>query len=91
LNYANVEDFVPWLENPENTRSGDWEKASRMIGDLCIDDNGQMHCPIRTLAILKQLTGKTLDSPQQWVQWWYDNRANVALSGDGRTLVTKPE
>ncbi len=91
LNYANVEDFVPWLENPENTRSGDWEKASRMIGDLCIDDNGQMHCPIRTLAILKQLTGKTFDSPQQWVQWWHDNRANVALSGDGRTLVTKPE
>ncbi|MGA9977745.1 MAG: hypothetical protein WBQ08_03850 [Candidatus Sulfotelmatobacter sp.] len=91
LNYANVEDFVPWLENPENTRSGDWEKASRMIGDLCVDDNGQMHCPIRTLAILKQLTGKTFDSPQQWVQWWHDNRANVALSGDGRTLVTKPE
>ena len=91
LNYANLEDFVPWLENPENTRSIDWEKASAMIGDLCIDDNGQMHCPIRTLAILKQLTGKTFDLPQEWVHWWQDNRANVVLSGDGRTLVTKPE
>jgi hypothetical protein len=89
VNYANLEDFVPWLENPENTRSGDWEKASLMVGDLCIDDNGQMHCPIRTLSILKQLTGKTFDSPEQWVQWWHDNRAKVALSGDGRTLVTK--
>jgi hypothetical protein len=91
LDYTNLENFVSWLENPENTRSSDWEKASAMIGDLCIDDNGQMHCPIRTLAILKQLTGKTFDLPQEWVHWWQDNRANVVLSGDGRTLVTKPE
>lgn len=66
-------------------------KASGMIGDLCIDDKGQMHCPIRTLAILKQLTRNTFDSPQQWVQWWHDNRGNVVLSEDGRTLVTKLE
>jgi hypothetical protein len=91
LDYANLEDFVPWLKNPENTRSSDWGKASGMIGDLCIDDKGQMHCPIRTLAILKQLTRKTFDSPQQWVQWWHDNRGNVVLSEDGRTLVTKLE
>ncbi len=91
LNYANLEDFVPWLENPENTRLRDWEKASAMIGDLCLDDNGQIHCPIGTLAILKQLTGNTFDSPEQWVQWWHDNRAKVVLSGDGRTLVTKLE
>jgi len=89
LNYANLQDFVPWLENPENTRSNDWEKASGMIGDLCFDDNGQIHCPIRTLAILKELTGKTFDSPEEWVQWWRNNRAIVVLSGDGRTLVTK--
>ena len=88
LNYTNLEDFVSWLENPENTRSRDWEKANAMIGDLCVEDKGQIHCPIRTLAILKQLTGKTFDSPQQWVQWWHHNRANVVLSGDGRTLVT---
>jgi hypothetical protein len=25
------------------------------------------------------------------VHWWQDNRATVVLSGDGRTLVTKPE
>lgn len=86
LNYTNLEDFVPWLENPENTRASDWEKASAMIGDLCINDNGQIHCPIRTLAILKELTANTFDSPQQWVNWWHDNRANVVLSRDGRTL-----
>jgi hypothetical protein len=89
LNYANLEDFATWLENPENTRSSDWEKASAMVGGLCIDDKGQIRCPIRTLAILKQLTGKAFDSPQGWVQWWHHNRTNVALSGDGRTLVTK--
>jgi len=89
LNYANLEDFVTWLENPQNTRASDWEKASAMVGDLCIDDKGQIRCPIRTLAILKQLIGKAFDSPQEWVQWWHDNRTNVVLSGDGRTLVTK--
>ena len=91
LNYANLEDFVPWLESPENTRSSDWEKASAMVGDLCVHDKGQIRCPSRTLAILKELTGKTFDSPEEWVQWWHDNRANVLLSGDGRTLVTKLE
>jgi len=91
LNYANLEDFVTWLENPENTRSNDWEKASGMIGDLCLHDNGQISCPIRTRSIMEELTGKTFASPDEWVQWWHDNRTNVVLSGDGRTLVTKPE
>jgi hypothetical protein len=86
LNYANLEDFITWLENPENTRSNDWEKASATIGDLCINDDGQMHCPIRTLAILKELTGNTFVSPQAWVKWWHDNREDVVLSADGRTL-----
>jgi hypothetical protein len=86
LDYANLEDFVRWLENPENTRSNDWEKASGMVGDLCIDDHGQIRCPIRTLAILKELTGNTFDSPQEWVNWWHDNRTKVVLSVDGRTL-----
>jgi uncharacterized membrane protein len=89
LNSANLEDFVTWLENPQNTRASDWEKASAMVGDLCVDDKGQIHCPIRTLAILKELSGKGFDSPQEWVQWWHHNRTNVVLSGDGRTLVTK--
>jgi hypothetical protein len=89
LNYANLEDFVTWLENPQNTRASDWEKASAMVGDLCVDDKGQIRCPIRTLATLKQLTGKTFDAPAEWAQWWHDNRTNVVLSGDGRTLATK--
>jgi hypothetical protein len=38
---------------------------------------------------LKLLTGNTFDSPQQWAQWWHDNRASIALSEDGRMLVTK--
>jgi hypothetical protein len=91
LNYPNLEDFVPWLENPQNTRLRDWEKASGMIGELCVDDKGQIRCPIRTLAILKELTGNAFDSPQEWVKWWHDNRPNVSLSADGRTLVTKSE
>ena len=90
LNYASLEDFVPWLENPENTRAQDWEKASAMINDLCLDDRGyQYHCPLRTLATLKELTGKTFDSTKEWVRWWQDNRANLVLSEDGRRLVTK--
>ena len=40
LSYASVEEFVPWLENPQNTRVEDWEKAYVMIGNLCIDNKG---------------------------------------------------
>jgi hypothetical protein len=90
LNYTSLEDFVPWLKNPENTRAEDWQKAQSMIGDLCLNDRGySIHCPVRTIATLKELTGKTFDSPAEWVRWLHDNRTNLVLSGDGRKLVTK--
>jgi hypothetical protein len=69
-------------------RLGLWMKATIKIDDLCITDRGQVHCPTRTVRILKQLTGQSFDSPAQWVQWWQDNRAYLALSADGRTLVS---
>jgi hypothetical protein len=90
LNYASLEDFVTWLENPENTRAKDWERARTMVNDICLDDRAyEDHCRLRTLATLKELTGKTFDSPEEWVRWWHDNRTDLVLSGDGRKLVTK--
>ena len=75
------------LRPAQNTRVQDWERAYVMIGNLCIDDKGyNIHCPIRTLYVLKELTGKRFDSSEEWVRWWHENRENLFLSGDGRTL-----
>ena len=61
-----------------------------MVNDICLDDRAyEDHCRLRTLATLKELTGKTFDSPEEWVRWWHDNRTDLVLSGDGRKLVTK--
>jgi hypothetical protein len=38
---------------------------------------------------LKLITDETFDSPEQWVQWWQMNHANLILSADGRKLVSK--
>jgi len=70
-------------------RFSTWQNAMPMVRDLCLEDHGGIHCPKKTLETLKLLTGNTFDSPAQWAQWWHDNRANIALSEDGRTLVTK--
>jgi hypothetical protein len=89
--YATAEE---WTQALNQVRGNDprftaWQNATVMVVDLCLEDHGAIHCPRQTLKTLKLLTGNSFDSPAQWAQWWHDNRANVALSGDGRTLVTK--
>lgn len=88
LDYSQLEDFIPWLENPENTRGDELEKAKIMVSEICLPDIGT-HCSRVTLDTLQQLTGKTFASPEDWEQWWSDERENVILSADGRTLITK--
>jgi hypothetical protein len=89
-NYATLGDFVPWLENPENTRRDEWDRANILVDDLCIDEGDtSFRCPRRTMASLRALTGKTFISPEMWVQWWRENRSNLVLSDDGRMLVAK--
>ena len=88
LDYSQVEDFIPWLENPENTRGDEWEKAQLMVQDLCLEDVGG-HCPRIALETLQQLTGKTFASPEEWEQWWNQNKADIILSADGRTLTVR--
>lgn len=66
-----------------------WQVAMTMVSDLCLEGKEGFHCPTPTLKALKLLTGNDFDSPAQWLHWWQDNRDNVALSDDGRTLVTK--
>jgi len=89
--YATAEE---WKQALNQVRGNDprftaWQNATVMVVDLCLEDHGAIHCPRQTLKTLKLLTGNTFDSPAQWAQWWHDNRANIALSEDGRMLVTK--
>jgi hypothetical protein len=89
--YATPEEWMQALNQPRpnDARFTAWQNATAMVMDLCQEDHGSFHCPGQTLKTLKLLTGNTFDSPQQWEQWWHDNRATIALSEDGRTLVSK--
>jgi len=89
--YATADEWTHALTQirRDDPRFAVWQNATVMVMDLCLEDHETIHCPIRTLKTLKLLTGNTFDSPAQWAQWWHDNRANIALSDDGRTLVTK--
>lgn len=89
--YATAEEWMQALNQPRGNdpRFTAWQNATVMVVDLCLEDHGAIHCPTQTLKTLKLLTGKTFDSPQQWERWWRDNRASIALSEDGRMLVTK--
>jgi len=89
--YATAEEWTRALNQVRGNdpRFTTWQNATVMVVDLCLEDHGAIHCPRQTLKTLKLLTGNTFDSPQQWAQWWHDNRASIALSEDGRMLVTK--
>jgi hypothetical protein len=89
LSCENTEEYIPWLENPENARFADWQKATGLISDLCLEDRGAHNCPTGTVATLEKLTGKNFATPGEWLKWWHDHRTNAALSEDGRRLVTK--
>jgi len=88
LNYSSLEDFMIWLQNPENTLGEEWGKGDKVVGAAYETPE-----PFSTKHLasewLKLMTDKTFDSPDDWVQWWQKNHASLILSADGRKLVSK--
>ena len=87
LNYSTPEEFVPWLQNPENARQEEWQKARDLANDLS-DDRRPQAGAIFAMGWLKSMTDQSFDFPHEWAQWWQNNHANLTLSADGRKLVT---
>jgi hypothetical protein len=87
LTYSNLADFMVWLQNPENTLGEEWVKGEKTLA--AYDGPGPFSSKRLALDWLKLLTDQTLDSPEQWVQWWEKNHSNLVLSADGRKLVSK--
>ncbi len=86
LNYSNPEEFIPWLQNAENTRQEEWQKARELANDLYDDRNPHAGDSL-PMGWLKSMTDQSFDSPEDWAQWWQNNHANLTLSADGRKLV----
>jgi hypothetical protein len=85
------DDFLPWLQRPENRAFLKWATARKLIFE--ISDTAQNMDPVsqKSTAMywLKETTNQSFDSPEKWVQWWQDNRSLLALSDDGLKLVVK--
>jgi hypothetical protein len=87
LNYSRLEDFVIWLQNPENTRGEEWEKGEQVV--RAYDGPEPISNKRMALDWLKLITDQTFDSPEDWVLWWQENHSNLVLSADGRKLASK--
>ncbi len=91
LTYSRLEDYIAWLQNPDNTRSNEWANAEQLVRDL--DDDHELSSPISprrwAMGWMKDVTDQSFDSPEKWVRWWQENRANLVLSEDGRKLVSR--
>jgi hypothetical protein len=63
--------FVPWLENPNNTRREEWEIAGRQIKDAYEgqDFNSPLSHKRWAMGWMKVTTDQTYDMPEQWVRW----------------------
>lgn len=85
------DDFLPWLQRPENRLLFEWATARNLIFE--ISDPRQNTDPVSqknsAMYWLKETTNQSFDSPEKWVQWWQDNRSLLALSDDGLKLVVK--
>jgi hypothetical protein len=81
------DDFLPWLQRPENVNYADWAKA----WDVIREGQNQDVVSRRDAATdwLKNKAGRSFDSSEKWVQWWQENRSNLVLSEDGLKLVIK--
>jgi len=88
MSYSSLEDFMIWLQNPENTLGEEWEKGEKIVG-AAYDTPEPFSTKRLALDWLKLITDQTFDSPEQWVQWWQMNHANLIVSADGRKLVSK--
>jgi hypothetical protein len=70
-NYSSLDEFVAWLENPDNTRREEWEIAGRQIKDAYEgqDFNSPLSHKRWAMGWLKDTTDQTYDMPEQWVRW----------------------
>jgi hypothetical protein len=89
---ARHDDFLPWLQRPENVPFLEWAKARNLTFEIQDERQLQDEVSQRNTAMywLKNTTGRSFDFPEKWVQWWQENRSNLVLSEDGRKLVIKP-
>ena len=88
LTYSQIEDFMVWLQNPENTLGEEWDKGEQVVR-AAYDGPEPFSSKRLALDWLKLITDQTFDSSEQWVQWWQKNHSNLILSADGRKLVGK--
>jgi hypothetical protein len=88
LTYSQMEDFMVWLQNPENTLGEEWDKGEEVVR-AAYDGPEPFSSKRLALDWLKLITDQTFDSSEQWVQWWQKNHSNLILSADGRKLVGK--
>ena len=88
LTYSTPEEFIPWLENPENTRQDEWRRARDLLGDLQGTDPryGLDHA----MSVLRMITGQSFGSSENWIEWWQAKRTRLILSTDGAKLVVDP-
>jgi hypothetical protein len=88
---ARHNDFLPWLQRPENVHYAEWAKARSLTFEAYDERQLQDVFSRRDTAMdgMKNTTGQSFDSPEKWVRWWQENRSNLILSADGRKLVSK--
>jgi hypothetical protein len=87
LDYSRLEDFVIWLQNPENTRGEEWERGEQVL--RAYDSPEPFSNKRLALDWLKLITGQTFDLLEDWAKWWQQNRSNLVLSEDGQKLVNR--
>jgi hypothetical protein len=87
LNYFAPEDYIPWLQNPDNSRQQEWLKARDLVGDLM--DTNPLATLRQAMSVLKLITDQAFDSPETWVKWWQENHSTVSLSTNGRKLTVR--
>jgi hypothetical protein len=86
LTYSAPEDYIPWLQNPDNTRQQEWLKARQLADDL---PDASLLGTRHTMSVLKVITDQSFDSPATWVNWWQQNHSTVSLSPNGRKLTSR--
>ena len=88
MSYSSQEDFMVWLQNPENTLGEEWSRGEQVVR-AAYDTPEPFSTKRIALEWLKLMTDQTFDSPDDWAQWWQKNHSNLTLSADGRKLVSK--
>jgi hypothetical protein len=60
------EEFIPWLENPENSRQDEWRRARNLVGDLQGTD--PRYALDHAMSVLRMITGPSFSSSENWIE-----------------------